>query len=264
MLKYPQLDPIVFYLGPFQIRWYGLAYLFGILSAFLLLRNELKLKLFLNSDQILNFFTYVTIGILVGGRLGYVLIYDLNFYLHHLFDIIAIWRGGMSYHGGALGALFATYIFSRVNQKSFLGLMDMLCWGSTIGIFFGRIANFINAELFGRITDLPWGMVFPLAGPFPRHPSQLYEAFFEGLLLGLFLSFIYRRSWYKKGVLVCFYLIGYGFFRFFLEFFREPDIQVGYLWLELTMGQWLCVLMIILGMVVLSTLLLTSKNTKKV
>jgi len=197
----------------------------------------------------------------LGGRMGYVFIYDFSFYIKNWLEIPAIWHGGMSYHGGALGALIATFIFSKQYKVSFLNLMDLICLGSPIGIFFGRLANFINGELFGRVTTSAFGIVFPGGGPLPRHPSQLYEALFEGVFLGIILFLIYKNTNYQKGRLLSFYLIGYGIIRFFLEFFREPDNQIGFFFNSVTMGQILCLFMVGLGIILIY---LFSKNTKKI
>ena len=187
MIEFPNIDPILFKLGPLQIRWYGLAYIVGILGGFKFFKTMFLKKAMLDNDQFLNCISYIVIGIILGGRIGYVLIYDLTYFLQSPLSIFMVWNGGMSFHGGALGSLIAIYIFSRYYKKNFFILMDIIATGSTIGIFFGRIANFINGELYGRVTSVPWGMVFPNGGLLARHPSQLYEAFFEGILLFVIL-----------------------------------------------------------------------------
>lgn len=244
---YPDIDPVALRLGPFQVRWYGLAYLAGIVLGFTLLRKEFKHRLAFHSDDFLNAMLYVMAGILIGGRLGYVLFYDLPYYLTRPGNILALWQGGMSYHGGAIGALIAFWLFSKVYKKDFWTAFDLLSVGSTIGIFFGRIANFINGELYGRPTSLPWGMVFPHAGPEPRHPSQLYEAFFEGIVLFIILWILLKKANLKPGQLAGVYLAGYGLIRFLLEFVRQPDAQLGFVIGSLTMGQLLSALMILIG-----------------
>lgn len=201
----------------------------------------------MTSDDILNLVTACVIGVILGGRLGYVVFYDFAYYLHNPFDIVAIWHGGMSYHGGGIGAVLAMYYYSRKEKLSFIGLLDVLGIGSCFGIFFGRIANFINGELYGRVTDFSWGMVFPGGGPLPRHPSQLYESFFEGFVLFCILYFCMTKLSLKRGQLFSLYLGCYGVFRFCLEFTRQPDSQLGFIVSLLTMGQLLSFVMILLG-----------------
>ncbi len=247
MLDYPQIDPVIVQLGPVAIRWYGVAYVVGILGAAALFRNEFKTKLSMTFDDLSNFVSWVVLGILIGGRLGYVMFYNLTYYMQNPASIFAFWQGGMAYHGGALGAFLATLWYSRSSKKSFLSLIDILGIGSTIGIFCGRIANFINGELVGRITLQPWGMVFPGAGPLPRHPSQLYEAALEGVMLFIILIYIKKKWVLKPGQLFGFYCIGYGAFRLFLENFREPDLQVGLFFNLISMGQILSLVMIGFG-----------------
>ncbi len=243
-LVFPTINPVAIKLGPIQVHWYGLAYISGIL-----LGNELakkiikKVNLSINLNDLL---TTIMIGIILGGRLGYVLFYDPIYYLNNPFEIIAIWNGGMSFHGGALGAFFATiYECKKQNIELHKGL-DLLAICATPGLFFGRIANFINAELYGRVTNHSFGMVFPNAGPLPRHPSQLYEAGLEGIALFIIL-FLATNYAYKEGRIFSLFVIGYGIIRFFIEFTREPDGHLGLLALHLSMGQWLSILMIILG-----------------
>jgi phosphatidylglycerol:prolipoprotein diacylglycerol transferase len=251
MLNYPNIDPILFQLGPLAIRWYGIAYLAGIALAYLYLKNRLMSSLKLSNDDILSFFSAVIFGIIIGGRLGYVFIYDVSNILAHPLSIFAVWNGGMSYHGGAIGAALGAYI-SHFNLKvSTWKLLDALSIGSTFGLFFGRIANFINGELWGRVTTVPWGMVFPGAGPFYRHPSQLYEAFFEGVVLFLILHIVMKKQWLPGGGVFGLYVGLYGIFRFLLEFFREPDRHIGIVFMGMSMGQLLCILMMIVGVSVL-------------
>ena len=243
-LVFPTINPVAFKLGPIQIHWYGLAYISGIL-----LGNELakkiikKINLSINLNDLL---TAIMLGIILGGRIGYVLFYDPIYYIANPFEIIAIWNGGMSFHGGALGAFFAT-IYECKKQKTPLHKgLDLLAICATPGLFFGRIANFINAELYGRITNHSFGMVFPNAGTLPRHPSQLYEAGLEGIALFIIL-FLVTKYAYKEGRIFSLFVIGYGIIRFLIEFTREPDRQLGLLAFQLSMGQWLSILMIILG-----------------
>ncbi|MFA5878795.1 MAG: prolipoprotein diacylglyceryl transferase [Candidatus Margulisiibacteriota bacterium] len=250
MFKYPHIDPNIISLGPFKIRWYGFMYILGLIIGFLIVRKELMgPRLRFNYDQMVNLALYIMIGIIIGGRIGYILIYDSLFYIKSPFEIFAFWHGGMSYHGGAIGALIAIFLFSKRHQKNLLLLLDLAAIGSTPGLFLGRIGNFINGELFGRVTNKPWGMIFPLGGDLPRHPSQLYEATFEGIVLFLILYFLWRPGRLKAGYLFVCYLILYGAFRFFLEFLREPDIQLGLFANFISMGQIWCLLMMLLGVV---------------
>jgi phosphatidylglycerol---prolipoprotein diacylglyceryl transferase len=248
LLAYHNISPVIFKLGPFQLRWYGLAYVLGILLSFKLAKPYLVNKLKCNNEQIANLMLYIVIGTLLGGRFGYVLIYDFKYFILNPQNIFAIWQGGMSYHGAALGCLVSMVYFGIRNNKNIWLLLDLLGIGSTIGIFLGRIANFINGELFGRISDAPWAMIFPGGGNLPRHPSQLYESFFEGLLLFVILYFLLKSDKLKNGQLFAIYLFFYGLFRFVIEFFREPDIQIGFVFNILTMGQILCLVMIMIGL----------------
>jgi len=247
MLNYPNIDPIIFSIGPLQLRWYGLSYVCGLLVAFKYLDHDFKVRLKLNSDQVLSVMTSIIVGVLVGGRLGYIFFYDLLFYLDNPVEMLAFWHGGMSYHGAAIGAMCGMLYSAKKFKLSPFKLLDLLGIGSCIGIGFGRIANFINGELYGRVTDSFFGMVFPRGGDLPRHPSQLYEAFLEGFVLFLILHIVKTKCDVKDGVLFVLYLIGYGFFRFVLEFFRQPDAQLGTLFMGFSMGQLLCVVMISLG-----------------
>jgi phosphatidylglycerol---prolipoprotein diacylglyceryl transferase len=247
MIQYPNIDPVLLSIGPLKIRWYGLSYLLGVFSAFVFLTPILKKKFNFTTDDSLNLATAYVMGIIFGGRLGYVLFYDFIYFLHHPFEIVAIWQGGMSYHGGGIGAVVAMFVFSKRMNISFVELLDLLGIGTCFGVFFGRIANFINGELFGRVSDISWAMIFPGGGPLPRHPSQLYESFFEGFLLFWILYFCMTRLSLKKGQLFSLYLLLYGLFRFFLEFTREPDEHLGFVLNFMTMGQVLSSIMIILG-----------------
>lgn len=250
-MTFPEIGPVLLQIGPFAIRWYGLAYIAGILLGFRLVAKDLK-TVGLNKDAIYSLMTWITLGIFLGGRMGYVLFYDTMYYAQNPGQIIAVWHGGMSYHGAAIGCVAALFLFAKRSQVSFLSLLDLLGFGSTIGVFFGRIANFINGELYGRVTTVPWGIVFPNGGPWPRHPSQLYEAFAEGLFIFVILWAIraYRNKLQhplRPGLLFAYYLLLYGSFRFIIEFFREPDPQLGYIGGMFTMGQWLCLTMVSLG-----------------
>jgi len=246
----PHLNPNFISIGPISIKWYGMMYLLGIIGGYLLIKKDLYQRLNFNFDELLNNAFYIMLGIILGGRIGYVLLYDLPYYFHHPFESMAIWHGGMSYHGGAIGCVIALIIYAKINKKNIWILLDLLGIGSTIGLGLGRIGNFINGELYGRVTQVPWGMIFPLAPDhFARHPSQLYEAFLEGLVLLLILWFIKKYLRLHDGQLFAIYLCLYGIFRTCLEFFREPDPQLGLFFGIISMGQLLCFLMITLGII---------------
>jgi len=248
MLPYPNIDPVLIGFGPLQIRWYGLMYLLGFLFSYLVVRYQLARQKspLLSKDQLLDLYFYLVLGLILGARLGYVLFYNLKEYWQHPLELVAVWHGGMSFHGGLLGVLLAVWWYCRKNRISLLALGDLIIVTAPIGLGLGRLANFINGELFGRVTSVPWGMIFPQGGPWPRHPSQLYEAFLEGGVL-FFLLWIHKSRKAFSGILVSYFLIWYGLFRILVEFFREPDVQIGYLWGFLTMGQLLSVLMILAG-----------------
>ncbi len=251
MLPYPKFDPILATVGPVSIRWYGLAYLAGALLGTHWVSKTLK-GIGFTQDDIVNWMTWIMMGVILGGRVGYIVFYGLAYYLQNLGDMVAVWKGGMSYHGGALGALIGTILFARQHKKPAWVLLDQLGLGSTFGIFFGRLANFINGELVGKITNVPWAMIFPHQDLFPRHPSQLYEAFFEGLVLFLILNTLKKRKSLRPGDLFGHYLIGYGTCRVILEFFRQPDPQLGLILDNLmTMGQLLSIVMIGCGVAIL-------------
>lgn len=247
-MTFPDISPVLFQLGPIAIRWYGIAYIAGILLGFRLVGRDL-VRLGLSRDSIYSLMTWLIAGIFFGGRLGYVLFYDWVYYRQYPSQILAVWHGGMSYHGAAIGCVLALYLYGRRAQVSFLSLLDLLGFASTIGVCFGRIANFINAELYGRITTMPWGIVFPGGGALPRHPSQLYEGFGEGLLLFLILWWLRKRNiaTSQPGIVFACYLLLYGTTRFIIEFFREPDAQLGYIGGLFTLGQLLCMAMVLLG-----------------
>jgi len=250
-MRYPHIDPVLIQIGPIHIRWYGLMYVIGFLLAYVLMvRVSRNRKYDLNRQDIEDALAYSIVGLIIGARLGYCLIYNLTFYMQYPAKIFAIWEGGMSFHGGLIGLIIVGWIYSINKHKSFLMMTDLGAVSAPLGLFFGRIGNFINTELYGRVTDVPWGMVFPGAGPYPRHPSQLYEAFFEGIVLFVIL---YRFSKHKSvhGILLAVFLISYGSMRFFLEFFREPDPQFGFILGLFTMGQLLCTVMVILGAILL-------------
>ena len=264
-MNFPYIHPIAFSIGPLDIRWYSLSYIAGIFISWIIVR-----KFLINSnkniskefiDELLN---YAVIGIIVGGRLGYVLFYNFEYYLFSPIEILKIWKGGMSFHGGLIGIIIAIIIYSNKRKINYLEITDMIALVSPIGIFFGRIANFINGELFGRITYSKFGIIFPNGGDLPRHPSQLYEAFFEGIAIFLILNllFFFSKFRFYKGFFSGMFLFLYGFFRFFVEYFREPDSQIGYFFEFVTLGQILCIPMIILGIFIISKVIKKQNNAK--
>ena len=243
------IDPILVELGPIRLSWYGLMYVFGFLISYLLIRYQMKRKDFgISKPEVENLYFYLIIGLMVGARLGYVLFYDLKMYLTEPLEIFAIWHGGMSFHGGLIGVLIVGILFSWKNEKSFWRIADLIIVTVPIGLGLGRIGNFINGELYGRVTQVPWGMIFPKGGPLLRHPSQLYESSLEGGILFLILWLIKDKKLPTGGLLAIFLSL-YGAFRFFVEFFREPDIQVGFVLGSFTMGQTLSAFMIAGGMI---------------
>jgi phosphatidylglycerol:prolipoprotein diacylglycerol transferase len=229
VIAYPMINQVALQAGPFTVRWYGLAYLAGFVIAGLILHAIAKRwGLGLTGDDELTIVLGAVVGVVVGGRLGYVLVYGNGYFWTHPAEIFAIWEGGMSFHGGLLGIIIAAYVVGRSLKIPFLTLCDLGAVGAPIGLFLGRIANFINHELWGRVTNVPWAMVFPGAGPLPRHPSQLYEAFLEGIVLFIvLLTIALRRPAPRRGVIFGWLLTLYGVFRIFVEFFRQPDIQMG-------------------------------------
>lgn len=248
MLQYPHFDPIIFQIGPFQARWYGMMYVFGVVAGWLLGRWRARQPgSGWTSAEVDDFITYSILGIVLGGRLGYVFFYNPSYYLAHPAEIIAVWNGGMAFHGGVVGVITACWLFARNKGKSLLAVGDFIAPLVPPGIFFGRLGNFINGELWGRTTDGWWGMVFPGAGSIPRHPSQLYEASLEGVVLFLMLWWYSSRP-RPDGAVGGLFLLGYGLFRFVVEFAREPDAHLGFVALEwMSMGQVLCLPMILVG-----------------
>ena len=248
------LDPVIFNLGFLSLRWYSVAYILGIIIGWwygkkilsqICLNNNINFKISLFDDYI----SYVIISIILGGRIGYILFYNLEFYLLNPLEVFFIWKGGMSFHGGLLGIIIATIFFSKKNNLDKLIIFDVVSCVAPIGIFLGRMANFINSELFGKPTDLPWAIIFPLVDGQPRHPSQIYEAFLEGILLFLILNIFIRTSIYIKGKVASLFLILYSIFRLISELYREPDHQVGYVLDFLSMGSILSFFMIALGLI---------------
>lgn len=252
---YQSLDPVAFTLGPLSVRWYGLAYVVGFICAgFILYHVARRWKVRVDVDSLLTIMVCVVVGVIVGGRLGYVLFYGDGYYLSHPLEILAFNKGGMSFHGGLIGALLSGIVAARFTGIPYLTLADIGCIAAPLGLFFGRCANFVNGELWGAPTDAPWGVVFGgAAGMMPRHPSQLYEAMLEGVVLFLVLYALSRRVPPRpRGTFLGLFLVMYGTFRFLVEFVREPDVQLGYLWGGwLTMGQLLSLPLILVGVGVL-------------
>jgi phosphatidylglycerol---prolipoprotein diacylglyceryl transferase len=241
-------DPIIISLGPLQVRWYGLMYVVGFVLSGFILKILSKKKFFTPGiDKIDSLITHMLIGMFLGARIFYVFIYNWDYYSQHFGDLFAVWKGGLSFHGAIIGLLVGGYLFARKNKVAWAEVLDNSCLAGTWALFFGRIGNFINGELYGRTTDSAFGMIFHGAGPYPRHPSQLYEGISEGLILGVILWLIYPRV-KSYGFISSFFLIGYGIFRFIVEFFREADAQLGYYGI-FTMGQILCFIMILVGLV---------------
>lgn len=255
MFPFPNIDPVAVHLGPLAVRWYSLAYLVGILLGWWLVKKEhARLPITgLTKKAFDDMVVWAVVGIVLGGRLGYVLFYNTEYYFSHPSQIFHVWEGGMSFHGGMLGFILAFYLFCRKYRVAFFELMDVLALAAPIGLFFGRLANFINGELFGRATDAPWGMIFPHGGDVPRHPSQLYEAGLEGIALFLLLFFVgrYTNARKKPGVLCGVFLVGYSLSRMFVECFREPDAQLGFFFAFVTMGQLLSIPMLVYGLYLL-------------
>ncbi len=246
MIPYPKIDPALIAIGPVRIRWYGIMYVLGITASYLLIpRQKRAREIGLVGPVAQDLVFYLAVGLILGARIGYLLFYqyhDYAFYLDHPLEIIATWHGGMSFHGGLIGALIAGWIFSRKRKLPFWAMADCAIVTVPLALAFGRIGNFINGELYGRVTDVPWAMVFPGGGPLPRHPSQLYQAGLEGIVLFILLWTLRQRP-FRDGMMVAFFVSFYGIFRFIVEFFREPDAQLGYVLGPLTMGQILCLLM---------------------
>ncbi len=250
-------DPVALQIFSLEIRWYSLAYIVGIILGWIYCKKKLiKDKHILSLFD--DFITYLIVGVILGGRLGYALFYNLKYYLENPFEILMVWNGGMSFHGGLIGVIVASQLFSYKHKINKFIFLDLVALSAPIGIFFGRIANFINSELIGRATDLPWSVQFILIDNIKRHPSQLYEALFEGIILFLLLRHFFKRNYLiNPGKISALFLIFYSLFRFLAEFFRSPDPQIGYLILNLTLGQLISVLFLVAG-----TLLFYIKNNE--
>jgi phosphatidylglycerol---prolipoprotein diacylglyceryl transferase len=258
VIPFPAINPILISIGPFSVRWYALAYIVGIIAGWFYARAIISSERLWGGPAPFtvtdfdDFVVWITLGIILGGRIGYVLFYNLPHFAENPIEILRLWNGGMSFHGGVLGCIVAIVLFAMRRGIPILSLGDVTAAVAPIGLFLGRIANFINGELWGRPTDVPWAMVFPHGGPVPRHPSQLYEATLEGIVLFIVLALLVRFGALKRpGVVTGVFAIGYGAARITCEFFREPDVQLGFLWGGLTMGMLLCIPLILAGIAVL-------------
>ena len=248
------LDPVFIDLGIISIRWYSLAYIIGIILGWwvgkkIILRLKIRQNINISLNKFDDLITYLVISIILGGRIGYIIFYNLQFYMENPIEILKIWQGGMSFHGGLIGVILGTYLFCKKNRIQIFATLDVIACVAPIGLFFGRVANFINGELYGKITTIYWGVVFPKIDELTRHPSQLYEAILEGLLLFIILNKIIMKKNYVVGTCSCMFLFLYGSFRIFSEIFREPDLQVGYIFNIISMGTLLSILMVIIGII---------------
>ncbi len=259
VLPFPAINPVLIHLGPLAIRWYALAYIVGIIAGWFYARTIIASEKFWGGPAPLkvidfdDFIVWITLGIILGGRTGYVLFYNFPRFAENPIQILELWNGGMSFHGGVLGCCVAIVLFALRRRIPILSLGDVTAAVAPIGLFLGRLANFINGELWGRPTDVPWAMVFPNGGPVPRHPSQLYEATLEGIVLFIVLGVMVRAGWLKRpGVITGAFALGYGVARITCELFREPDVQLGFLWGGLTMGMLLCIPLILGGIAILA------------
>ncbi len=250
-LTFPAIDPVLIQIGPFAVRWYALSYIVGIVLAWrYMIWLTGKSPIGIGKADVDDFVVWATLGVVLGGRIGYVLFYKPGFYLENPIAALAVWQGGMSFHGGLIGIVVAVYLFARKRGFPWLGVTDLVACGAPLGLMLGRIANFINGELYGRETDSPLGMVFPGGGPLPRHPSQLYQATMEGLLLFVLLFWFARKpaNFERKGFLSGVFLVGYACARATGELFRQPDAHIGFLVVGTTMGQWLSLPLLLLGL----------------
>lgn len=242
------IDPVLFSVGPLQVRWYGTMYVLGFLIGAIILKFLARKKFWLAPENSLDkYVTWLLIGMFLGARVAYVFVYNWEFYSVHLLDIFSIWKGGLSFHGALAGMCIATWAFARRVGLHFFQISDCLALAAGPGLVLGRMGNYINGELYGRMTDSWVGVVFPGGGPFPRHPSQLYEAFFEGAVLTILLFLVMKKQ-RMYGVVSSLFFFGYGSLRFVVEFFREADPQIGYYYKYFTMGQILCVMMMVIGL----------------
>ncbi len=266
-LPFPDIDPVALSLGPLEIRWYALAYLAGFLLGwkYALYLAKLSPNNRPTRDDIDNFVPLAVLGVILGGRLGYVLFYQPALYAASPLDAFKVWEGGMAFHGGAMGVIIALILFAWHQKIQLLRLSDIVCACVPIGLFFGRIANFINGELFGRVTDVQWSFVFPRGGPYARHPSQLYEALLEGAVLFAILFILYKKFNFmnRPGVVTGAFLAGYAAFRMFVELFRQPDAHIGFVFGQISMGQVLSLPMFMLGVGVITYAVSKSKLAVK-
>lgn len=250
-IPFPAIDPVIFAVGPFVVRWYALAYIAGLLIGWrLLLRFVETEPRIANRHDADDFLVWATLGIILGGRLGYVLFYNFSHYAANPMAALQVWKGGMSFHGGLIGVILAGTWFCKRRAIPMLGFGDLLARVTPVGLFFGRLANFINGELYGRPSDAPWAVVFPRGGPAPRHPSQIYEALLEGLLLFVVINFLARSAALRgrPGLLMGVFLAGYAISRMIVELFRQPDAHIGFLNAGTTLGQWLSLPMFLIGL----------------
>ncbi len=248
-MYFPNIDPVFLRLGPLEFRWYGLMYIISFIAVYFLLMAKAKRNdLSLSKDDLSDLIFYLALGIILGGRLGYVLFYNFSYYAEHPLKVFAIWQGGMSFHGGLIGTVLAGVYFAKKKKIGFFRLADLCAPLAPIGLGLGRLGNFINGELYGRVTTVPWGIIFPGGGNLPRHPSQLYEAALEGPVLYTLLWLLQRNRKFPAGVVFWSFIALYGGFRFLVEFTREPDPQLGYVLGNFTMGQLLSFPMLLIGL----------------
>jgi phosphatidylglycerol:prolipoprotein diacylglycerol transferase len=253
MIPHPSIDPEIVRFGPLSIRWYGVMYLIGFAASYLLVKEQIKKRgLSLSRDFLESLYTCIILGLVIGARLGYIFFYDLSAYLRHPLEILAVWHGGMSFHGGLIGSVACGIWYCRRSRADAWLVADLVTATAPIGLGMGRLGNFINGELYGRVTDMPWGMIFPNGGVIPRHPSQLYEFFLEGVVLFAVLWIVKDRV-RRSGVLLSIFIMLYGGIRIFVEFFREPDSQLGLVLGPFTMGQLLSACMVLGGLVLYFT-----------
>jgi len=269
VLPYPAINPVLVSIGPLAVRWYALAYIVGIIAGWFYARAIVSSPRLWGGTAPLtvtdfdDFVIWITLGVILGGRTGYVLFYNFPHFAAHPVEILELWNGGMSFHGGLIGCIVAVVIYALRRGIPMFSLGDVTAAVAPIGLFLGRVANFINGELWGRPSDVPWAMIFPNGGPIPRHPSQLYEAALEGVVLFLFLFLLVRSGALKRrGLVTGAFAVGYGVARITCEFFREPDAQLGFLWGGLTMGMLLCIPLILAGAAVLAFALLSKPIVK--
>ncbi len=264
MLEFPHIDPIAFSFGFINVHWYGLMYVFAFLAGWFLARlRASKTGSGWEGEEVNDLVTWIMLGAIAGGRLGYIVFYDLAYYIQHPLEMLFVWHGGMSFHGGLLGVLAVILFWAKIQKRGFLETLDFITPAVAPGLLFGRIGNFINAELWGKVSDVPWAMVFPNAGLLPRHPAQLYEAGLEGLLLFLII-WIYSAKDRPEGAVSGIFAILYGIFRIISEFFREPDVHIGYLYNDwLTMGMVLSTPLILCGVILLAYSVSQKKSPRR-